>query len=120
MYIGNDEYIEYKNALEGHSIGALWYVTPPDEYCGKEFTFEQRKDFFFMLLHLLMQDGRIKLAKHGVFLDGTIEEQIARYKAAFPKTEQEWKARAEDVWFFDEDCPGGIVWVHDNGYLDWT
>ncbi|MDE4643036.1 DUF596 domain-containing protein, partial [Klebsiella variicola] len=23
-------------------------------------------------------------------------------------------------WFLTEKCPGGIVWIHDNGYEDWT
>ena len=67
-----------------------------------------------------MQEGRIKNGKHGQLLEGTIEEQIARYKLAFPKTEGEWRARGEDLWFYEEDCPGGVVWVHESGYLDWT
>ncbi|MEB7600594.1 DUF596 domain-containing protein [Raoultella terrigena] len=24
------------------------------------------------------------------------------------------------MWFTFEECPGGIVWIHENGYEDWT
>ncbi|MFC3393737.1 DUF596 domain-containing protein [Brenneria rubrifaciens] len=67
-----------------------------------------------------MDRGWLKLANHGVFLEGTIKEQIARFKDAFPKTEEEWKAKHKEVWFFLDECPGGAVWVLDDGYLDWT
>ncbi|WP_145594086.1 DUF596 domain-containing protein [Yersinia aleksiciae] len=120
MLYSHDEYKLFQDELEGGSIGTLWSAMRADNFGKDDLSFNDKKAYFFELLQRLMQDGKIKLAKHGVFLGGTIEEQIARYKAAFPKTEQEWKARAEDVWFFDEDCPGGIVWVHDNGDLDWT
>lgn len=43
MRIGKEEFIEYKDVLEGHSLSALWYVTPPEGYSEKNFTFDQRK-----------------------------------------------------------------------------
>nr|WP_260676948.1 DUF596 domain-containing protein [Limnobaculum zhutongyuii] len=39
------------------------------------------------------------------------------FKQKFPKTEVEME---EGLWFFDEDCPGGAVWLHKNGTLVWT
>ncbi|EER6691816.1 DUF596 domain-containing protein, partial [Escherichia coli] len=24
------------------------------------------------------------------------------------------------IWFFDESCPGGAVWVLEDGSLEWT
>ena len=42
MKITNEEYLEYKNALEGHSMNAIWHVTPPECY-GVELNFNQRK-----------------------------------------------------------------------------
>ncbi|MCT6210828.1 hypothetical protein MP871_05405 [Escherichia coli] len=24
------------------------------------------------------------------------------------------------MWFFDESCPGGAVWVLEDGSLEWT
>ncbi|MFC3393732.1 DUF596 domain-containing protein [Brenneria rubrifaciens] len=120
MYISDEEYQEYKELLEGHALSGVWWVTPPDEYDEETFTYENRKAFFLILLQRLMEDGKVRLAKHDKFLEGSIEEQIERYKQAFPKTEEEWKAKHEEVWFFHEECPGGAVWVLDDGYLDWT
>ena len=120
MNIDNNEYVEYRDALEGGSITTVWSVSPPDEFVDKEFTFLLRKEFFLLFLQLLMQEGKIKIGKHGKLLEGTIEDQIAVYRLVFPKTEDEWKARGEDLWFYEEDCPGGIVWVSESGYLDWT
>ncbi|MFX2516571.1 DUF596 domain-containing protein [Serratia marcescens] len=66
-----------------------------------------------------MAEGRVRLGKHGQFLEGDIEEQVTHYKAVFPKTEEEWK-KNEDIWFYEEECPGGLVWIHEDGYQDWT
>ncbi|MGE0970614.1 DUF596 domain-containing protein [Klebsiella sp. WOUb02] len=83
-------------------------------------TYEERKSYFFELLGRFLDEGKIRIGKHGKFLDGSIDEQISRYKIAFPKTEDEWKKKNEEIWFYEEDCPGGIVWIHENGYEDWT
>nr|WP_255523039.1 DUF596 domain-containing protein [Xenorhabdus sp. PB62.4] len=80
-------------------------------------SFEERQGYFFEFLERLLKDGKIKLAKHGVFLEGTIDEQLARLRAAFPETEEELY---NGLWFVFEECPGGIVWVSDNGELYWT
>ncbi|MFC3393739.1 DUF596 domain-containing protein [Brenneria rubrifaciens] len=103
------------------SLAAVWDVCCPNaDIWNNKFPFEERKAFFFEFLQRLMEDGKVRLANHGIFLEGTIKEQIARFKDAFPKTEEEWKARDEEIWFLDDDCPGGAVWVLDDGYLDWT
>ncbi|CAI0914272.1 DUF596 domain-containing protein [Serratia proteamaculans] len=26
----------------------------------------------------------------------------------------------DGFWFLTEECPAGIVWIHDSGYEDWT
>ncbi|HGM6672371.1 TPA: DUF596 domain-containing protein [Serratia marcescens] len=37
------------------------------------------------------------------------------------KNQEEMDADAFDgFWFLTEECPGGIVWIHDSGYEDWT
>ncbi|WP_175413709.1 DUF596 domain-containing protein [Brenneria rubrifaciens] len=119
--ISEELYQERARALEGMSLAAVWDVCCPNaDIWNNKFPFEERKAFFFEFLQRLMEDGKVRLAKHDKFLEGSIEEQIERYKQAFPKTEEEWKAKNEDVWFFLEECPGGAVWVLDDGYLDWT
>lgn len=120
MKITNEEYLEYKNALEGHSMNAIWHVTPPECY-GGELNFNQRKTFFFQLLQMLLDDGKIRLASHGRYLQGSATEQISLFKKKFPKNQEEMEEGAFDgFWFLTEQCPGGIVWIHENGYEDWT
>ncbi len=65
----------------------------------------------------VIRKGRIKLAKHGKFLEGSVDEQVERFRQAFPKTEEEME---DGIWFFDESCPGGAVWVLEDGSLEWT
>lgn len=121
MTIENSLYEERAQALEGMSIAALWDVScPNDQIWNDSFSFEEKKIYFFSFLEKLMRDNKIMHGKHGKFLEGSIEDQIARYQLAFPKTEDDWKARGEDIWFYEEYCPGGIVWVYESGYLDWT
>lgn len=120
MLYNQDEYQLFRDELNGGSIGTIWSAMRADNFDKIHLSFDEKKEYFFELLQKLLEEGIIKLANRSVFLDGTIEEQIARYKLAFPKTEAEWKARGEDLWFYEEDCPGGVVWVHDSGYLDWT
>ncbi|CNK13666.1 Uncharacterized protein conserved in bacteria [Yersinia mollaretii] len=117
MLYSHDEYKLFQDELEGGSIGTLWSAMRADNFGKDDLSFNDKKAYFFELLQRLMQDGKIKLAKHGVFLDGTIEEQIARYKAAFPDNEDKL---VHGLWFTFDESPGGIVWVHDNGDLDWT
>ncbi|MFC3393738.1 DUF596 domain-containing protein [Brenneria rubrifaciens] len=120
MFLNNEIYQEMKVELEGLSFSGIWWSCVPEIRPQDNYPFQKRKIFFFELIQRLMEDGKIRLANHGIFLEGTIEEQIARFKDAFPKTEEEWKARDEEIWFLDDDCPGGAVWVLDDGYLDWT
>lgn len=72
----------YHSILEsasGYSMGRMWqhvanYMKDMNE------PYKIRKDVFFKLLEKLMKDGHIRLASHGVFLSGTIEEQIQSIK----------------------------------------
>ncbi|EOA1953219.1 DUF596 domain-containing protein, partial [Escherichia coli] len=49
--------------------------------------------------------------------EGSVEEQVERFRQAFPKTEEEME---DGIWFFDESCPGGAVWGLEDGSLEWT
>ncbi|MBX9330350.1 DUF596 domain-containing protein, partial [Serratia marcescens] len=88
MKITAEEFLEYKNALEGHSMNAIWHVTLPECY-GEEPSFSQRKSFFFQLLQMLLEDGKIRLASHGKYLRGSTSEQISLFKHVFPKNQEE-------------------------------
>lgn len=118
MKIDNLLYEERAQSLEGMSIMALWGVScPNDQIWNDEFPFEEKRNYFFSFLREFMERGKIKLANHGEFLDGTIDEQINLFINAFPENEE---GLVHGLWFTFDECPGGIVWVHENGYLDWT
>lgn len=112
-----EEYIETTAAAELQALDGLWTYSIPDYVKVSEFSFAQRQRLFFWLFERLLKEGRIKLAKHGRFLEGTVEEQVERFRQAFPKTEEEME---DGIWFFDEECPGGAVWVLKDGSLEWT
>jgi hypothetical protein len=122
MKITASLYEERARALEGMSIGALWEVSCPDEDIWNDvFPFEEKKEYFFAFLQRLLEDGKSKLASRGKFLEGSVAEQIALYRERFPKNQEEMDADTFDgFWFLTEECPGGIVWIHDSGYEDWT
>ncbi len=84
--ISDSLYEERVYTLEGMSIGALWEVSCPDEDIWNDaFPFEEKKEYFFAFLQRLLEDGKIKLASRGEFLEGGIDEQIALYREKFPK-----------------------------------
>lgn len=109
-------YKDLADAAEGQTLDAVLCYSVPD-YCPVEFSFTDRREIFLWALNRLLKDGRIKLAKHGDFLEGSIEEQLERFRQAFPHTEAEME---DGIWFFDEACPGGAVWVLEDGSLQWT
>jgi hypothetical protein len=114
--ISENEYKELADAAEGQTLDAvLCYSIPENVPAG--FSFEDRKEIFLWALTHLLNDGRIKLAKHGKFLTGSVEEQVEHFRKALPKTEAEID---DGLWFFDEHCPGGAVWILRNGSLEWT
>ncbi|WP_141743450.1 DUF596 domain-containing protein, partial [Oligella sp. HMSC09E12] len=47
-------------------------------FLGEKSPYEERKQFL-SILYRLTQEGRIKLAFDGKFLEGTIEEQVQLY-----------------------------------------
>ncbi|WP_223723969.1 DUF596 domain-containing protein [Escherichia coli] len=110
------EYKELADAAEGQTLDAILCYSVPDIYPA-EFSFADRRENFFWVLTRLLKEGRIKLAKHGKFLEGSVDEQVERFRQAFPKTEEEME---DGIWFFDESCPGGAVWVLEDGSLEWT
>lgn len=90
-----------------------------------EANFELKKKLFFEVITLMLTDGRMRLAKHGQFLQGTIEEQVKLWSDSFPRSEKS----QDDIggigtWFFMDECPAGVVLVYqlDDGstHLEWT
>lgn len=117
MLYSDDEYKLFSEELEGCSIGTVWSAMRADNFDKEILSYEEKKDYFLELLQLLIEDGKIKLASHGKFLTGSTEEQISLFRDALPQKEE---GLYHDLWFTFEECPGGIVWIHENGYEDWT
>lgn len=121
MLFNDKEYKLFTEELEGSSVGTIWSAMRPDNFHKEELSYEERKEYFLEFIQRLMQEDKIKLATRGKFLEGCIDDQVILYRDTFPKTQEEMDDGAFDgFWFLTEKCPGGIVWVHENGYLDWT
>ncbi|MEQ5056012.1 DUF596 domain-containing protein [Klebsiella michiganensis] len=116
-YLSDNEYNELVDVAEGHPLRSLMRYSAPDD-APADFSFDDRREIFFWALTRLLKEGRLRLAKHGRFLEGTIEEQVELFREALPRTEAELD---DGIWFFDEECPAGAVWVDpDDGSLYWT
>lgn len=121
MLYSDDEYNMFAEELEGSSIGTVWSAMRADNFGKEELSYKEKCDYFFELMERLLREGKIKLASRGKYLEGSIDEQISLYRENFPLNQEEMEEDAFDsFWFLTEKCPGGIVWIHDNGYEDWT
>lgn len=116
--LSENEYKELAAAAEDQSLDSVFSYSIPDIIEGdKEFSFEQRKEVFFDVLSRLLKDNRIRLSRHGKFLVGSADELVEQFRQAFPQTEKEL---LNGVWFYDDVCPGEVVWIHDDGSWSWT
>ncbi|MCC8466989.1 MULTISPECIES: DUF596 domain-containing protein [Photorhabdus] len=117
MLFHDDEYKVFRDELEGSSPSTIWGAMCANNLNKINLSFEERKNYFLEFIERLLKENKIKLAKNGVFLEGTTDEQLTHFRVVFPKTEEELYY---GLWFTFEECPGGIVWVSDDGSLDWT
>lgn len=128
----NSAYLEEANYSheEPHALSDLW--SRLDSF-GNEIPFPEKlnknyllkKETFFHIIKILMLHNKLRLAKNGQFLTGTIEEQLDKFKAIFPISEESKKGIGGiSTWFFMDDCPAGAVWVYqlEDGkeHLEWT
>ena len=126
--INDHDYKEVVECSELRSFKGLWNYICPDmipslKFSGEQFPFQTRKEIFFYFVKRLLNEGRVKLAKKGHMLTGTIDEQLKIFHDAFPNNEDgmyDPKHMMEDYWFYDDSCPAGAVWVHNDGTLEWT
>ena len=87
-------------------------------------SFAQRRADFLDLLERLLREGRLYLARNGALLTGSVEEIIAAFRGAFPRSDAEVDMGGAGTWFFTDACPGGAVWVmkgpSGEEQLEWT
>lgn len=105
----------------GLSMGTIWQhinvecAELPDNYF-------LRKETFFALLTKLLNENKIKLASKGIFLSGSIKQQIQALRAAWPPYPCEDENDDLDeygMWFLVK-APAGIVWLTPDGKELWT
>ncbi|WP_434641343.1 DUF596 domain-containing protein [Klebsiella sp. I138] len=117
-----EQYEKRKEALEGASMVTIWENIHPDSLSGKiTLSFFEEKELFLWFIVCLMNEGKVKLGNGGEFWTGTIQEQIVKLRQRFPHSPEEMECGAfNGYWFLSDACPAGLVWIHENGYQDWT
>lgn len=94
-------------------------------------SYVETRSFFLMTLRRMLDDGVIKLAKNGLFLEGDSNYQVNLFDKALPKSDDEAPHAGKSpttgrwyfdtTWFFCDECPGGAVWINpDDGSYYWT
>lgn len=79
------------------------------------------KEQFLQFLVELIEDGELKLASQGKFLDGSSEEQVDVLRKAWP-SEYDPNVMEKDIdhlWWI-VSAPVGAVWIYPDGYEEWT
>lgn len=113
-----NQYIQLIEDIE-HPLSFLWYGTNNLFGLGatslNPATFLARRDAFLWVLERLLREGKLKLAKNGVLLEGTPEELVAKFRQAWPKDEAASGYEDFGWWFFDDECPGEAVWPQPDG-----
>jgi len=102
--VSDVRYEELVSWSEGQELPAFW------AYLRADFVdFGDRREAFLWILRRLLEEQRVELVNLQTHeaLAGTIDQQIIRFKAAFPKNEEEMN---NGIWFFTEACPGGAAW----------
>ena len=122
--IDENDYETLTYYADGRNLDTLWDAWQHSE----KQTFIQRRDIFLWILERLLKEGRIKLHKNGVFLEGSIEEQIAQFREKFPKAEKDadrictkpgyevpYEGFGMNLWWFMDICPAGVAWRKGDG-----
>ena len=110
-----NEFIEYNF---GFSIGGIWDFVC-DTY--SEESYKERIARFSFTLNKAMDSGILKLADEGIFLEGSINEQVQRFKENFPEKEEEMYEFSFGLDVYGKLwAPGGGVWICENGKKIWT
>ncbi|MEE9684278.1 DUF596 domain-containing protein [Lelliottia amnigena] len=105
----------------GLSMGAMWQHVRIDCTAYSDDRLFRKKIFFDILTQVLKKKV-IKLAKNGIFLTGTLSEQLALVHHSWPPYSSEDEDDDLDefgLWFLVK-APAGIVWLTSDGQEIWT
>jgi hypothetical protein len=110
------QWMEIAYLTDGMGLHGAWFYITRDLP-----SLPEAKLAFFCILKKLLDTGQIKLAKRGVYLEGTSEDLVQMFRDSFPLTEESVAhIGGIENWFFADDCPGGAVWIRDDGTEEWT
>ncbi|STZ01718.1 Uncharacterized protein conserved in bacteria [Moraxella atlantae] len=127
-YMTEHDYQELRKIAiaEPHDLSYLWdWVQDPNVgYVNQNllFTFKERREAFFEVLERLMVDKVLFLEKDGIFLQGSIKQQIDLFRKSFPNSEEEiLSIGGMFVWFVLPSCPAYAVWkqIKKNGEFEY-
>jgi len=108
-------------SARGLSLGALWQHLEVECRNIPE-NRALRKVLLFGLLQQLLNAGQVRLASDGVFLTGTVEEQLQQLAEAWPQpdSDDELDGLDETGFWFLVKAPAGLVWITPEGQEVWT
>ncbi|AIR62542.1 DUF596 domain-containing protein [Klebsiella sp. Ap-873] len=105
----------------GLSMGTIWqHISVECAEISDNYAF--RKKVFFCILTRLLTEKKIKLAVNGVFLSGSVEQQVLMIQAAWPPypcEEEDDDLDEYGMWFLVK-APAGVVWLSSDGKELWT
>jgi len=110
--VTNDQLKEVYENAKLQSTSGLWYPFSYDD------SYQNSIDAFLECLFTFLNEGKLRLAKKGKFLEGTIEEQIELFRKSFP--DEERMKEVESYWWYLDDCPAGVVWIVDEAVEGFT
>jgi hypothetical protein len=119
--LDQEQYQQIVDKCGNSAIDAIWEMLSPIHRRWTHFpsevteSFELRTELFFGALARLLHKGQIKLHKKGVFLEGSVETQVQKFREAWPSSEKESGYEDFCWWFFDEECPAGVAWRQPDG-----
>jgi len=115
MY-SEERWKEIADLTDGMALDGVWH------YVIRDFkALPEARLAFLWIIGKLLQEERIKLAKHGVFLEGSPERLVQLFRETLPTAEEDVASIGGiENWFFAEECPGGAVWMREDGTEEWT
>ena len=107
--VSNEIYDEIALYNEDMELDKIWGDICNPKICSHLINFNDRREAFLWVIKRLMEQGKIKLIgmKTDLPLEGTVKEQIERFRQAFPNSDEEME---DGLWFFYDACPAGCDW----------
>jgi hypothetical protein len=104
---------------KGSSLVTLWLWSK--NYPPFNGNLAAAKNGFFYLAERFMREGILKLGHGGIFLPGTIEDQLRRFQDAWPEEYDEnvEEKDIDNLWWLVY-APAGAVWIYPDGYEEWA